>query len=95
MWFDLPRSTCMVGILTRIARSYGRVRPEMADGCPERFDVEFFKYVWTYRQRQRPKLLRYFEGLRSGQSLICFTDRTQADRYLLDLAQTQISASAH
>ena len=85
----------MVGILTRIARSYGRVRPEMADGCPERFDVEFFKYVWTYRQRQRPKLLRYFEGLRSDQSLICFTDRTQADRYLLDLAQTQISASAH
>ena len=95
IWFDLPRSTCMVGILTRIARSYGRVRPEMADGCPEKFDVEFFKYVWTYRQRQRPKLLRYFEGLRSDQSLICFTDRTQADRYLLDLAQTQISASAH
>src|SRR5712671_211419 len=37
IWFDLPRSTCTVGILTRIARSYGRVRPEMADGCPEKF----------------------------------------------------------
>jgi adenylate kinase family enzyme len=95
IWFDLPRRTCMVGILTRIARSYGRVRPEMADGCPERFDAEFFKYVWTYRQRQRPKLLQYFEGLRSDQSFVCFTDRRQADRYLLDLAQTQISASAH
>ena len=95
IWFDLPRRTCLVGILTRIAGSYGRVRPEMAEGCPEQIDTEFFKYVWTYRQRQRPKLLQYFEGLRSDQSLICFTDRKQADSYLRDLAQTQISASTH
>ena len=96
IWFDLPRRTCLVGILIRIARSYGRVRPEMAEGCPEQFfDAEFFNYVWTYRQRQRPKLLQYFGGLRSDQSLICFTDRKQADRYLLDIAQTQISASTH
>ena len=95
IWFDLPRRTCVVGILTRIGRSYGRVRPEMAEGCPEQIDTEFFKYVWTYRQRQRPKLLQYFEGLRSDQSLICFTDRKQADRYLLDIAQTQISVGTH
>ena len=95
IWFDLPRRTCLVGILTRIAASYGRVRPEMAEGCPEQIDAEFFKYVWTYRQRQRPKLLKYFEGLRSDQSLICFTGRKQADSYLRDLAQTQISASTH
>ena len=47
----------------------------MAEGCPERIDFEFFRYVWTYRQQQRPRLLAYFEGLRPDQSLICFTDR--------------------
>jgi adenylate kinase family enzyme len=82
IWFDLPRRTCVTGILGRIATSYGRVRPEMAPGCPERIDFEFFRYVWTYRQRQRPKLLKYFEGLRPDQQLVCFTDRAQADRYL-------------
>src|SRR5215510_11229588 len=25
IWFDLPRATCMLGILMRIAASYGRV----------------------------------------------------------------------
>src|SRR4051794_36449574 len=30
IWFDLPRWACMVGIASRIATSYGRVRPEMA-----------------------------------------------------------------
>ena len=60
IWFDLPRRSCMLGIVKRIAGSYGQVRPEMAEGCPEKFDFEFFRYVWTYRRQQRPKLLNYF-----------------------------------
>jgi adenylate kinase family enzyme len=95
IWFDLPRAICMIGIMTRIAKSYGRVRPEMADGCPERIDVEFFRYVWNFRAQQRPKLLAYFEGLRPDQSFICFTDRAQADRYLSELASVPDRASMH
>ena len=94
-WFDLPRRSCMTGILTRIARSYGRVRPEMAPGCPERIDVEFFRYAWTYRRLQRPKLLQYFEGLRSDQALICFTNRAQADQYLTNVAPAVRAESIH
>jgi len=92
IWFDLPRRTCVVGLMTRIARTYGRVRPEMAEGCPEKIDTEFIRYVWTYRDRQRPKLLKYFEGLRPDQTLICFTGRTQAERYLMNIAPAATSA---
>jgi len=95
IWFDLPRVTCMVGILTRVAKSYGQVRPEMAEGCPEKIDLEFFHYVWTFRERIRPKLLAYFEGLRPDQTFITFTNRAQADRYLSDLARAPQPASAH
>ena len=95
IWFDLPRAACMWGILTRIAKTYGRVRPEMAPGCPEKIDLEFFRYVWTYRAKQRPTLLTYFEGLRPDQRFITFTERAQADRYLSDLAGAQMLASAH
>jgi adenylate kinase family enzyme len=95
IWFDLPRATCMFGILTRIAKSYGQVRPEMAPGCPEKIDFEFLRYVWTYRATQRPALLAYFEGLRPDQAFITFTDRAQADRYLSDLAGARTLASVH
>ena len=95
IWFDLPRRTCMLGIIRRIAGSYGKVRPEMAEGCPERLDYEFFRYVWSYRRQQRPKLLAYFQGLRADQSLICFTDRTQADDYLRSVAAEQTRARLH
>ena len=93
VWFDLPRRTCMAGILGRIAQSYGQVRPEMAEGCPEKIDFEFFHYVWTFRARQRPKLLRFFEGLRPDQTFVCFTERAQADRYLADIAPAASSMS--
>jgi adenylate kinase family enzyme len=95
IWFDLPRSTCMIGILTRIARSYGKVRPEMAPGCPEKIDLEFFRYVWNYRRDQRPKLKAFFEGLRPDQAFITFTNRAHADRYLNDLAPAPQPVSAH
>jgi adenylate kinase family enzyme len=93
IWFDLPRRTCMTGILKRIASSYGEVRPEMAEGCPEKIDFEFFRYVWTFRSRQRPKLLKYFEGLRPDQTFVCFTQRAQADRYLVNLAPSALAVS--
>jgi adenylate kinase family enzyme len=95
IWFDLPRLTCMVGIMSRIATSYGRVRPEMAEGCPERINAEFFRYVWTYRRERRPKLQQYLGGLRTDQSLICFSDRAQAERYLANFGRGEGTEGVH
>jgi adenylate kinase family enzyme len=81
-WFDLPRAMCMLGVLRRIVTTYGVERPEMAPGCPERVDWEFLRYIWTYRDVQRPKLLTYFAGLRPDQQLITFTTRGAAAAYL-------------
>jgi hypothetical protein len=61
----------------------------------DKIDFKFLHYVWTYRQQQRPKLLNYFEGLRADQSLVCFTDRAQANDYLKAIALRQNRASIH
>lgn len=81
-FFDLPRLVCMSGILWRSVSTYGRVRPEMAPGCPERFDLDFIRYVWTYREQQRPKVARFLGGLRPHQTLVRFASRREADEYL-------------
>ena len=70
IWLDLPRWICLFRVLSRIARTYGTVRSDMAAGCPEQFDLEFLHYIWTFRTRQRPRLLSYFAGLREDQRLI-------------------------
>jgi adenylate kinase family enzyme len=83
VWFDLPRRVCLAGIFKRIVTTYGTVRPEMAPGCPEQVDWAFLKYVWTYRDMQRPKLLVFFSALRGDQRFVAFTKRAQAADFLL------------
>lgn len=56
IWFDFPAVRCLFRALRRVARSYGRVRPEMADGCPERIDVDFLRYIARFNQVQRPRI---------------------------------------
>ena len=69
IWFDLPRVTCMVGILTRVARSYGQVRPEMAQDVRRRSTWSSSATSGRFAKGLRPKLLAYFEGLRPDQEL--------------------------
>ncbi len=56
IWFDHPRRVCMSWVLWRIATTYGRGRPEMAPGCPERLDLGFLRYVWTFDTQFRPRI---------------------------------------
>ncbi|MCA0318934.1 MAG: DNA topology modulation protein [Proteobacteria bacterium] len=81
-WFDLPRRVCLAGALTRIAKTYGKVRPEMAPGCPEQFDFGFLRWIWNYRAKHRPRQLAFLAGLRPEQRLVTFTTRRQADAFL-------------
>jgi len=59
--FDLPTALCLSRAFRRIVGSYGKVRPEMAPGCPERFDWEFFSYIATFRRKKLPDLLHAIE----------------------------------
>jgi adenylate kinase family enzyme len=82
LFFDLPRWVCMLGVIRRSVTGHGVVRSEMAPGCPEKVDLAFWRYVWTFNAAQRPRMLAYFSALRADQRLVTFTARRQADAFL-------------
>ena len=62
---DLSPFRCTWRILRRTLSHYGRVRPDMAEGCPERFGLAFLWYVLSFRLRALPRALGkldQFEG---------------------------------
>ena len=53
---DPRRLRRLLRCLWRTARYYGRNRPDMAKGCPERFEWAFlFDWVWNYDTHSRHK----------------------------------------
>ena len=53
IWLDYSRAACLRGMFQRVILNHGKVRPDMAEGCPERFDWEFFKYIWNFNKNNR------------------------------------------
>lgn len=54
IWVRVPRRTALLGLLKRVSRYYGSVRPTMADGCPEPLpDRQFLSYIWNSRSGTR------------------------------------------
>ncbi len=57
VWLERGRIACLWRVARRVASSYGRVRPDMAAGCPEGLpDRGFLTYIWTYPDRIAPRI---------------------------------------
>ena len=57
IFLDLPRMVCLRGVIKRVLSNLGRTRSDMGEGCPERFDLSFLKWVWTFNEQKRDKYL--------------------------------------
>ena len=55
---DLPAWLCVARLLRRIAITRGRVRGDMAEGCPEQMDWGFLLYTARFPRTHRPKIIK-------------------------------------
>ncbi len=68
IWLDFPRTVCTWRVLKRIAKYRNGVRPDMAEGCVERFDWEFIKYTWNFPKDKNPDIvsrLKKFKNIKT------------------------------
>ena len=59
IWLDTPRRICFYRALKRFVTYRDRVRPDMAEGCREKFDRGFLHWIWNYPKRI-PALMEQF-----------------------------------
>jgi adenylate kinase family enzyme len=84
--FGLSRMICILSYFKRVATNFNKIRPDMPEGCPEKFDYEFMKYIWNF-----PKVSgkRNLERLRnnSDKQIIIFNKRSEANKYIRDIGK--------
>lgn len=54
IFLHYPKFSCLHGIFKR---RFKQDRVDKLDNCPEKIDLEFIRYVWTYNQKQAPDVL--------------------------------------
>ena len=55
LYLERPVALRLWRVVLRVLRHRGEVRPDMAPGCPERFDRDFIAYILTTRRSYRRK----------------------------------------
>ena len=84
IYLDFSRFACLMGVLKRILTTYGTVRPDMGEGCPERIDLDFLKWVWSFNKNKREKYYRLLNET-EGIETIVLKNRRAVKRFLQSL----------
>lgn len=86
VFLDLPRTLCVWRILKRQVRWWGRSRPELPAGCPERLRWEFLRWIWTYPSRRRGGVLERLAGPDPARTVIHLRSDTEVEQFLSRVA---------
>jgi len=61
IFIDQSRWICLWRCLRRFVMYRGANRPELAEGCNEKIDLDFIKWIWNYPRDVKPQIERVLE----------------------------------
>lgn len=70
IFFDLSKWLCLYRVLKRRIQYHKKKRMDMAEGCEERLDLQFLKWVWKFPEQQRPQILEKLNRLSQEKEII-------------------------
>lgn len=90
IFLDMPRVVCVYRILKRVAFYKKRNRPDMADGCDERFDFSFLKWVWDYPNRSKPKVEALLAKHLSEKTIFHLKSNKDVESFFVNLEKNEV-----
>lgn len=90
IWIDIPLVLRFWRVVRRTLRHWGTNRPDLPEGCIERFDhetFEFWKWIWNTRQIARNQIKRLVENPQ-GTNVIHLRSLRQVNAWLDSLPYT-------
>lgn len=84
VFLDRSPLVCTWRLVKRRFSYQRQVRPDVAPGCPEHLTWEFMWWVWTYRIRRRPALLRRLKEVRDTKQVFILQTEIDVEHFLAE-----------
>ena len=85
IWLDLPVGLRFFRVFWRTIKQYGKSRPDLPEGCPERFNwetLDFWRFIWRTRQTSRLKILNLLQDVSVEKNILHFTQQHEVDSFI-------------
>lgn len=84
IYLEVPLRVCLYRVLKRWLTNLGKTRPDMAEGCPEKMDVEFLRFIITTYKARKGKMRNYMQGFLEADpanQVIFLSNQKQIDEF--------------
>lgn len=81
IFINMPTYVCFYRVIKRRVMYKDKSRPDMAEGCPEGIDFEFFKWVLTYNKKIRPGILEKLKKYKD-KNVIIFNSKKEVKDFI-------------
>lgn len=82
IFLDFPPALCVYRILKRVVVYRKARRPDMAEGCDEKFNWEFTKWVWNYKTRSKPKVEALLKRFENEKTIVRLKSKSEVEKFL-------------
>jgi adenylate kinase family enzyme len=93
IYLELPLIVCLYRVFKRWIQNIGKTRPDMGEGCKEKLDFQFLKFICTTyypRKKKMESRLQAFKGTGSQKNIIKLKNKKEIHSYLETLSHGNI-----
>lgn len=96
---EVPTWKALYRVIKRVVKHWGKVRPDMREGCPEKLSLSFLHYVMMFNLTRRPGNHRKIREYGQGKSVHILKSNKDIEQFLETIKtgmknQNQLTSSA-
>jgi adenylate kinase family enzyme len=89
IFLDLPRALCTYRVFRRWLKYRSTHRPDMAEGCNEKIDLEFLGWIWNFPKTTKPKIEERLKRFENEKNVIRLRSKKEVEDILMDLEKME------
>ncbi|WP_197742768.1 DNA topology modulation protein FlaR [Lentilitoribacter sp. Alg239-R112] len=82
IWLDAPLWLRYWRVIKRTIKHHGKPRPDLPNGCPERFEWEFMHFIWRTRHKARARIQQTYEHAPDNKRTYKLTNLRETDLFI-------------